>query len=776
MGREPQAEALGLHTLAADSPAVIVDCDIADAIPTITAGRGQHARAVVLVRIFTEPIGALTVALHDGRLEAPELATAIAERLEYRLRERFEDCGLSWPQALPLDGLQPVRPPRFLSSRDAVMRAGPEITVAVCTRGHPDSLSETLASIRSQEYPRLRTLVVDNAPEDDRTLRLVAKLARETDIDYVVERRPGLSWARNRAIDASESEVIAWADDDDLCDRWWTAELARAFVEIPDADAVTGLAVPRELETSGQAWLEQYSGLARGRGFQRAVFTADTLRPQSALYPRPPFGIGANMAFRRIALERIGRFDTALGAGTPTAAGEDTAAFSTLLLAGGKIVYQPTAIVRHRHRRDDAAARELMRGYGRGLTAYYTSMVLHRPSCAVQIARLSRGALREQLTSRGRRSRELGADFPPGLLRANRRGLVEGPFMYARARRQARRLRALPDAPGALADPPTISVVVPTDTSEPEQLQRCVASLRALDYPDYEVIVVENRPAGSALIELPGARVVGEPRPGGSAARNAGLALASGEIVAFTDDDVVADPGWLREIAARFAGEPDAAVVTGLILPLELDTPARILFEQSGSGPARSPVALSFRHAGSGRMYRREVATGRERVQSLYAAGELGQGSNMAVRAAVLQATGGFDEALGPGTPARAGEDLALLLSLIERGFTVAYEPAAVVYHSHRETVAELEHQIHSYGVGFTAMLTALAIRDPALLGGMLRVVPAWLRSLRDPRSAKNARRPPGYPRSLARTELVGMLAGPFAYAHAVWRQRRWQP
>ena len=84
-----------------------------------------------------------------------------------------------------------------------------------------------------QEYPRLRTLVVDNAPSDDRTRRLVSELARTREIDYVIEPRPGLSWARNRAIDASDSEIIAWADDDEVCDAWWAAEIARAFVEVP---------------------------------------------------------------------------------------------------------------------------------------------------------------------------------------------------------------------------------------------------------------------------------------------------------------------------------------------------------------------------------------------------------------------------------------------------------------------------------------------------------------------------------------------------------------
>ena len=281
--------------------------------------------------------------------------------------------------------------------------------------------------------------MVDNAPSDDSTRELVQGLASDRQIEYVVEPRPGLSWARNRAIDASSSEVIAWADDDEICDRWWATEIARAFVEVPGADAVTGIVAAGELDTQCQAWFEQYSGVRRGRGFSRQVFSPATARRQSPLYPLPPYGAGANLAFRRDAIERIGRFDTALGTGTSTLAGEDTAALCALLLDGGKIVYQPSAIVHHRHRRDYASLQRVMLGYGRGLSAYYASMVLRHPSCLPELVRLSRQALRDQVSGRGQRLGDLEG-FPAELLRINRKGLLQGAFMYPGARLRARRL------------------------------------------------------------------------------------------------------------------------------------------------------------------------------------------------------------------------------------------------------------------------------------------------------------------------------------------------
>ena len=83
--------------------------------------------------------------------------------------------------------------------------------------------------------------------------------------------------------------------------------------------------------------------------------------------------------------------------------------------------------------------------------------------------------------------------------------------------------------PAPTAALPRISVVIPTNLARPDQMQRCAARLAELDYPDYEVIIVDNRRGGPA-VEFPGARVVREPVPGISAARNRGIDAATGEI------------------------------------------------------------------------------------------------------------------------------------------------------------------------------------------------------------------------------------------------------
>jgi GT2 family glycosyltransferase len=326
---------------------------------------------------------------------------------------------------------------------------------------------------------------------------------------------------------------------------------------------------------------------------------------------------------------------------------------------------------------------------------------------------------------------------------------------------------------GPAVELPRASIVVPTAMSRLEQLHRCLRSLAELDYPDYEVIVVDNRPAGADPVQLPGVRVVRETRPGISAARNRGLAEANGTFVAFTDDDVEVDRRWLRAIGERFTESAELAAVTGLVVPAELETPAQIFFEQSGSGLDRGYAALTFERAGRFQIRRRNLDDGSERVHSLYEMGELGLGSNMAFRTDALRRAGGFDVALGTGTPTRGGEDLAILVQLLDAGRRLGYEPAAIVHHTHRASIEDLERQIYGYGLGFTAMLTAVALRRPRHFVGLAAVLPTWLRSLRDPDSAKRTNRTDDFPTELGGTELRGMLAGPVTYLRARMMQRR---
>ncbi|WP_329399482.1 glycosyltransferase family 2 protein [Streptomyces melanogenes] len=324
---------------------------------------------------------------------------------------------------------------------------------------------------------------------------------------------------------------------------------------------------------------------------------------------------------------------------------------------------------------------------------------------------------------------------------------------------------------------PRASVVVAT-RERAGQLARALDSLLAQDHPDYEIVVVDNNPVTAQTRELVegsyaahGVRYVREPVPGLAAAHNRGVAVAEGTILAFTDDDVVADPRWLSALAAPFAADPGLGCTTGLILPARLRTPAQILLESHGGftkgfaprcfDPARPPA---------------------DEPLFPFTAGRFGSGANMAFRADALRAVGGFDPATGTGTPARGGDDLYAFARVVVAGHRLGYTPEALVWHHHRETWQDLENQAYGYGAGLTAYLTALLVRRPALLPALLARLPRGLahaRAISAHRDA-GAQSVPGehgaqdypWPRGLSRLERRGMLYGPVGYLRARRRVR----
>ncbi len=318
--------------------------------------------------------------------------------------------------------------------------------------------------------------------------------------------------------------------------------------------------------------------------------------------------------------------------------------------------------------------------------------------------------------------------------------------------------RCLEEREALLRDRPLVSVVVPTH-NRADLLKRCLRSISAGDYDSVELIVVDNAPGSretyDALTtpEFADVKYVREDRPGRSWARNRGLAEAEGEIVAFADDDIIADREWLSRIVAAFVSDSRLGCVTGLILPTELDTLAQVWLQQYG-GFDKGFSRLSYdldENRPPGRLFP-------------FTAGVFGSGASMAFRTTLLRELGGFDVALGSGSPGCGGEELSAFLRVITGGHRLTYEPAAIVRHSHESDPARLRARIHSYGQGLGAYLTACIADDPRrLLVFGAKALPAVFYLL-DSESTKNRRRPQDYPRRLRIAELRGLLGGPFAY------------
>jgi GT2 family glycosyltransferase len=318
---------------------------------------------------------------------------------------------------------------------------------------------------------------------------------------------------------------------------------------------------------------------------------------------------------------------------------------------------------------------------------------------------------------------------------------------------------------------PSVTVVVAT-CRNPDALERCLRSILSCDYERYEVVVVENRPGLAVTQRLveerfadPRLRYTEARRPGLSCARNAGLAEASGELIALTDDDVVVDRGWLRHAVRAFARDESIGCVTGLILPLRLETRSQVLLDQF----------TSFGKGFQPRTFR--LGAGRELDPLFpYTAGQIGSGANTFLRAEVARQVGGFDPNLGAGTLACGGEDLDFYIRVLQHHYDIVYEPGAILWHEHPDGARRLRRQVYRYGIGLTAMLTKQFVTGSERQH-LLQCAPAGLRYAVSPTSRKNARKAADRPRLLDALEGVGMAVGPGAYmasrAASKWRARR---
>lgn len=222
--------------------------------------------------------------------------------------------------------------------------------------------------------------------------------------------------------------------------------------------------------------------------------------------------------------------------------------------------------------------------------------------------------------------------------------------------------------PPQLLEYPKVSVVVCTYNAE-RTLDSCLASLERLNYPNYEVIVV-NDGSTDASLEIARKydyiRLITQENKGLSVARNVGIAAAEGEIIAYTDSDCVADPDWLIYLVDKFLSSGLSAV-GGPNLPPPEDALIPACVAVSPGGPTH--VLLND-----------EVA---EHIA----------GCNMAFRRAALAEIGGFDPLFHA-----AGDDVDLCWRLQDQGYTIGFSPAAIVWHFRRNTVAAYLKQQRGYG------------------------------------------------------------------------------
>jgi hypothetical protein len=219
---------------------------------------------------------------------------------------------------------------------------------------------------------------------------------------------------------------------------------------------------------------------------------------------------------------------------------------------------------------------------------------------------------------------------------------------------------------------------------------------------------------------------------------------------------------WISSMVRAFAGNPTSECVTGLIVPAELETPAQLwIWMAANLSKGYTPRVF---HAGATNMP----------ALFPFRLGVYGSGANLAVRSDVYSALGGFDEALGVGTPARGGEDLDFFLRLMLDGRRLVYEPAAYLRHNDYRRFDDVLVQRDGYGMGLAAVLTKhLMTKNRQLL---FRLAPQGVWYLLSPRSPKNAGKVLGYPRILSLAEFAGLARGPLAYSRSRHARGRTTP
>lgn len=320
-------------------------------------------RRVELLRLTMRPgphadaLSALDPRVRPGNSDG--VVVSGTGRVECRVRDAMSGCG----------GLSVSSPPTLVRTRQIEFHpitsasASPPVSLVICTRDRPEHIGACLEAAMAQTHPAGEIIVVENAPRTDAATRVI----RHFPVRHRIEPIAGLSHARNLGVAAARFDIIAFTDDDARPDRDWLRIVAQSFAD-PQVMAVTGLVLPAVLETPAQSLFEDACG-GMGRGAKPVSHSRRTMSLHS-LMATERLGVGANMAFRRSALEQLDGFDTELGAGSPGRAAEDLDMFHRILASGMTLRYEPAAIVRHHHRSEFGQLKDQLDDGAHGYATY----------------------------------------------------------------------------------------------------------------------------------------------------------------------------------------------------------------------------------------------------------------------------------------------------------------------------------------------------------------------------------------------------------------------
>jgi GT2 family glycosyltransferase len=370
-------------------------------------------------RVFVFDGGALIGSMDIGNARGPISVTRLRDAITSNLAHTLMQRALT----RQLDAPEPSPPGSDVS-----------VSIVVPTCNRPDDLRRCLMALQAQvSSRRVEVIVVDNRPGASQTPQVVRDFP---DVILIEEPRQGLSYARNAGFTAATGDILVAIDDDVTVPSGWLERLVKAFAR-PEVMAVTGHVLPVELDSEAQCRFEAYGGL--GKGFNRFEVGGQWFRSVRGAVPTWKIGATANAAFRATIFQSpdIGLLDEALGAGMPTGCSEDTYLFYRILKAGHTIVYEPTAWVWHRHRRDHESLTHQIYCYSKGHVAYHLTTWL-RDGDRRALVRL--GYSLPKVYVRRAIARLRGrSDYPLSLIFTEIAGNLAGPWALWLSRRRVRR-------------------------------------------------------------------------------------------------------------------------------------------------------------------------------------------------------------------------------------------------------------------------------------------------------------------------------------------------
>lgn len=532
-------------------------------------------------------------------------------------------------------------------------------SVVIVTADRPREVQRCLESVVPQLEERHDAMVVD-ASKDDATEKVVAAFPS---VRYLRSPVRNLCAQRNLGIRASQKDVVAFIDDDAVAHDGWLQEILA-----PYADAKVSSVVGAVRQTDLPIVPADRGPMMSNMGWYQTV-----VNWQQPTIKEVPNGQGNNMSFRKSALAQIDLWDETLHGGCHS--GEDVDVFVRLRRMGGKILYNPNAVITHLPGPTFGYKRSQFNRHYMFWTGYNEAygcvklFALRAPFFWYFGYDTVRFLLKQIV-------RLLRAAFNPTVVFAFQvAGRVCGFCCGIRWHlRHGKTLRRLP--PPTLAEnrvPQTVAAIIVT-ADRPNELRNCLQALTRETPANCELLVVDSSrddQTKNVVSEFPRVRYIRSAVRNMCAQRNLGIRSTDKDIVAFLDDDATPQSGWWAAILDGYR-EPNVSSVVGAVVEDDLPSYPSDAFRSMGVYGNCNPITNWQMN---------------EKVEVFN-----GRGCNMSFRRAILQCIGGFDENYRMNC---YGEEMDVFVRLKRAGGKVLYHPNAKVIHR-PSTAAGLQRSRHN--------------------------------------------------------------------------------